>query len=133
VGTVVDLSDDIVTVEVQRDEGSVRLDVPRSSWEIVSYSYDQERSRVVPGVAGKFIQFPLILAWAVTIHKSQGKTLDRVRIDLGKGAFAPGQVYVALSRCRRMEALRLSRPVRFEEVRCDPAVERFMASLRRRR
>ena len=63
-----------------------------------------------------FEQMPLILAWAVTIHKAQGLTLDDVRIDLGRGAFAPGQAYVALSRARTIEGLSLTAPLRVSDI-----------------
>ena len=66
-----------------------------------------------------------MLAWAVTIHKSQGKTLEKVRVDLGNGAFASGQVYVALSRCRSLEDVKLTRPIKSSEVKCDPVILRF--------
>ena len=70
-----------------------------------------------------------MLAWAVTIHNAQGKTLDRVFVDLGTGAFAPGQVYVAISRVRSMQDLRQARPILEVEVRCDPTVTRFYLQL----
>ena len=70
----------------------------------------------------KYVQFPLAPAWALTIHKAQGMTLDSVEIDLGRGAFAPGQTYVALSRARAMEGLRLARPLTERDMRVDPAI-----------
>jgi ATP-dependent exoDNAse (exonuclease V) alpha subunit len=72
-------------------------------------------------------------AWAVTIHKAQGLTLARVAVDFGRGAFAEGQVYVALSRCQSLKGLSLARAMRPHEVRCSDAARSFYARIRRRR
>lgn len=96
-------------------------EVEQASWEHRRYAYDQAQEKIVETVAGTFKQFPLRLAWALTIHKAQGLTLDRVYIDLGRGTFAHGQTYVALSRCRSLEGLALARPLTPTDVRFDPA------------
>ena len=85
---------------------------------------DEIRQKVV----GRYTQMPLQLAWAVTIHKSQGLTFDRVHVDLGRGAFSAGQTYVALSRCRTMEGMTLESPIGAGDVRCDPNVVAFMST-----
>lgn len=76
------------------------------------------------------MQLPLMLAWSVTIHKSQGKTIERVHIDLGAGAFETGQTYVALSRCRSLSALTLSRPLTEADILVDAESREFYRKLR---
>ena len=76
----------------------------------------------------EFTQFPLRLAWAVTIHKSQGKTYDKAIVDLGPRSFAPGQTYVALSRITELEGLYLTRPLRPSDIIVDDNVRRFMSN-----
>ncbi len=106
-------------------------EVEPASWEQRRYAYDVAQQKVVETVAGTFKQFPLRLAWALTIHRSQGLTLDKVYIDLGRGTFAHGQAYVALSRCRTLEGIALARPLRPVDIMFDPAAmgyrDRFMA------
>ena len=75
----------------------------------------------------EFQQIPLRLAWAVTVHKSQGQTYDEVVIDMGRGAFSPGQTYVALSRVRSLDGLYLTRAIKMSDVMVDQDVLRFMA------
>lgn len=101
------------------------IDVTPDSWDQYRYEYDSTQDQIVAEVMGRYTQIPLMLAWAVTIHKAQGKTLSRVFVDLGNRAFAAGQVYVALSRVRSLSDIYLARPVRMEEVYCDPEVRRF--------
>jgi len=79
---------------------------------------------------GSYQQFPLIPAWASTIHKNQGKTIERVHLDLGGGSFETGQTYVALSRCRKMSGLSMSRPLTIEDILVDHESKRFYYSLR---
>jgi ATP-dependent exoDNAse (exonuclease V) alpha subunit len=111
------LEEDRVWVEVDGEE----YEIERVAWENRRYAYDKAEEKIVETVAGTFRQFPLRLAWALTIHKSQGLTLDKVYIDLGRGTFAHGQAYVALSRCRTLDGLALARPLRPSDVLFDPS------------
>ncbi|MEO6097684.1 MAG: AAA family ATPase [Fibrobacteria bacterium] len=110
------------------DAGPVgAMRVEKAVWDSVRYGLDPETGRVVPKPVGRFTQFPLKLAWAMTIHKSQGKTFDRVIIDLGQGAFAHGQSYVALSRCTTLEGITLRRALSGRDLMVDPEVREFLS------
>lgn len=106
-----------------------------SAAEVGPYVWEATRPTVAGGslrheVVGTFTQLPLRLAWAITIHKSQGQTLDRVLVDLTGGTFSAGQVYVALSRCTSMAGLVLRRPVLAKDLKSDRRITRFLASAR---
>jgi len=116
-------ADDIVTVELP--DGS-EVDLTPATWELFRFQYDAEADRIESEAVGAFTQYPLRLAWAVTIHKSQGKTFDRVVVDIGRGAFAHGQVYVALSRCTSFEGLVLRTPIRRQHIWMDWRIVRFL-------
>lgn len=102
-------------------------EVEPAIWEKFKYSYDPVHKKLTKNVVAEFTQFPLRLAWAVTIHKSQGKTYDSAIIDLGARAFSPGQTYVALSRLTSIDGLYLNRPLRPSDIMVDEDVRRFMA------
>ncbi|BDV32336.1 ATP-dependent DNA helicase [Microbacterium terricola] len=122
IGTVTRIAGETVRVEVDGEEH----DVEPAVWEKFRYAYDPGSRSLTRDVVAEFTQFPLRLAWAVTIHKSQGQTYERAIIDLGSGAFAPGQTYVALSRLTSLDGLYLTRPLRPSDIRVDPDVQRFM-------
>jgi ATP-dependent DNA helicase PIF1 len=131
VGVVRAIDPPSIRVELVSESPGELVEVGRAEWESYRYEYQASTDQLRPVVTGRYVQVPLMLAWAITIHKSQGKTLDAVRVDLGTGAFAPGQVYVALSRCRSLEHLELARPIRAADVRCDARIVRFFSALRK--
>jgi ATP-dependent exoDNAse (exonuclease V) alpha subunit len=131
IGTVVEIKNDAhLTVEV---DGEL-FDVGRSKWEKVNYEIEEyfdedtatNKSKLVAYPVAEYRQIPLRLAWAVTVHKSQGQTYDQVAIDFGDRVFAAGQAYVALSRVRSLEGLYLTRPLRMNDIKVDPFVQGFM-------
>jgi len=96
------------------------------TWELYNFRYNKEMGTMESDTVGTFRQYPVMLAWAVTIHKSQGKTFDRVIVDLERGTFAHGQLYVALSRCTTLEGLVLKKPVKKSHILMDWRVVKFL-------
>ncbi|VAX37033.1 DNA repair and recombination protein, putative helicase [hydrothermal vent metagenome] len=129
IGKIVSLQgncDSRKAIQVELVEGGVVVDVKPFTWEMFRFYYNEDAQILDSESVGEFMQYPLRLAWAVTIHKSQGKTFSKVVLDLGSGAFAHGQLYVALSRCVDFEGLVLKRPVQQRDVILDKAVVEFM-------
>lgn len=118
---VVALSKDSIVLDVN----GVACDVPVAKWQKIEYSYNEVEGKIEDTVVGEFAQYPIKLAWAITIHKSQGQTFDKVIIDLGYGAFTHGQLYVALSRCTRLDGIRFKRPVVSSDVIFDERIYEF--------
>lgn len=119
---VTKLSDDVIKVSIDGVEHSVS----KETWNSIRYYYDHEKRKLEKEVTSSFTQFPLRLAWAITIHKSQGQTYQSVAIDLSEGAFAHGQTYVALSRCQSLERLYLTSPIKPEDIIVDQDIIEFM-------
>ena len=126
IGVVIDCSDrnkKIIKVKVGKEVFKVK----REEWNKVRYVYDEFNDEMEEEVVSSFKQFPLKLGWAVTIHKAQGLTLESCSVDLGDGAFATGQAYVALSRCKTLDSLNLYRELKVRDALVDPDIQDFHA------
>ena len=126
IGLVIDCSDKnkkVIKVKVGKEVFKVK----REEWNKVRYIYDEFNDEMEEEVVSSFKQFPLKLGWAVTIHKAQGLTLESCSVDLGDGAFATGQAYVALSRCKTLDSLNLYRELKVRDALVDPDIQDFHA------
>jgi len=103
------------------------VEVYPHTWEV--FHFNVEAETIVSEPVGTFTQFPFRLAWAITIHKSQGKTFDRIVIDIGRGTFAAGQMYVALSRCTALNGIQLNTPIARHHIRTDPQITGFLSAV----
>lgn len=114
-------------VRVITQEGKL-ISLKQSVWTLYKYEYDERNKIIKPYPVGSFTQYPIKLAWVVTIHKSQGLTFDNVIIDAHK-AFASGQVYVALSRCRSLKGIILTSEISKDDIKLDPIIVNYMESV----
>ncbi len=119
-------SSDSIVIELETGETEY---VTPYTWEMYQYYLDKDTQKIDSRTVGTFTQYPFKLAWAVTIHKAQGKTFDKVCVDLSTGTFAHGQLYVALSRCRTLEGLYLKCPVVGADIMLDNRIVKFLQSL----
>lgn len=125
IGRIADFGDEDIIVQLEDGKKhAVKID----TWDNVKYEYDEHKHSVTEKVVGSYMQYPLKLAWALTIHKSQGLTFDRVIIDVGQGAFSGGQTYVALSRCRSLQGITMRSTVNPRDVFVNPRVVAFSRS-----
>jgi len=126
-GRVVKATPTCVEVEVSSGGSSYRYSLERETWESFEFRFDPKTNRIESTVVGKFTQYPIRQAWAITIHKSQGQTLEKIVVDLDGGAFEHGQVYVALSRCPRLDGIVLDKEIWPNDLfRVDSRVLEFM-------
>ncbi|WP_025762783.1 helix-turn-helix domain-containing protein [Dyadobacter tibetensis] len=127
IGKVVRIASDTIYVKC-KDQYS-EIVVEKAEWQNIKYVMNVETKEMEEQILGSFIQLPLKLAWAITIHKSQGLTFEKAIIDASE-SFSPGQVYVALSRCKSLNGLVLSKPFTQSSVKTDPLVANFSSKVR---
>lgn len=124
-GFSMDMEDNGEAIVYVRTEEGLELDVEQEIWSNIKYSFNEKEEKIEEEVLGTYRQLPLRLAWAITVHKSQGLTFKNVKIDFTGGVFAGGQTYVALSRCRSLEGISLKTPIRREDIFVKAEVARF--------
>ncbi|MBF0217489.1 MAG: AAA family ATPase [Candidatus Omnitrophica bacterium] len=132
IGKVVDIrrdlnSSDIIIVEIP---GNKTVEIGRHKWELFRFKLNENSRDLESEVVGAFVQYPLKLAWAITIHKSQGKTFEKIILDTTSGIFATGQVYVALSRSRSLDGVILKKPLTRRDIRMNSEIVDFFKDFR---
>ncbi len=133
IGKILHCDKETITVSIPdiHEIGFTSIVIEPLEWEIIKYQRDPDnKDRITTNIVGTFTQYPVKLAWAITIHKSQGKTFDKVIIDLGRGAFEYGQTYVALSRCKTLNGIILKNPIRPRDIMVDEKVREFYENKR---
>ena len=132
IGTITECKPESVVILVSENGKPREFEVGYEEWDVIRYTATgtEEETKIGTETLGTYKQIPVRLAWAVTIHKSQGKTFEKIIIDLGRGAFEHGQTYVALSRCRTLQGIVLRNPLTPRDVMVDPAVVEFYEGMR---
>jgi ATP-dependent DNA helicase PIF1 len=134
IGIIHTLTENNIIVSLPDDgskSGFKLIDVDKTEWEIIRYEADKDQpQKIISKIVGTFTQYPLKLAWAITIHKSQGKTFDHVIIDMGGGAFESGQTYVALSRCRTIGGIILKKPLMPRDIFVDNRIAEYYQKIK---
>ena len=127
-GEIIDIceeNNEVKDIKVKINDGQ-EYTITRERWDKIRFFYNRQTNSVETQIIGIFVQFPIRLAWAVTIHKGQGKTYENIVVNFGRGTFAHGQAYVAVSRCRSLNGLFLTTPLRKEDILIDKRVCEFM-------
>lgn len=132
IGKIKELGADYIKITIPDRSGNTKdITIDKHDWEILRYDQDRDNpDKITTRVVGIFRQYPVRLAWAITIHKSQGKTFDKVIIDMAGGAFESGQSYVALSRCRTLQGIILKNPLKPRDIIVDPDIVEYYGQCR---
>ena len=132
IGKITFLTNDKITVEITNKNEVSEIEVDKELWDNIRYKFDENKPETLSEeIIGSFKQYPLKLAWAMTIHKSQGKTFENVIIDMNQGAFTHGMTYVALSRCTSLDGIILKRPLKPTDIIVDERIVEYLETMRR--